>query len=97
MNSLYFVEHKGKTIRGQWFLELDRDTNSRAVIVEMIRTGEVVPVKILEINEDDGTCRDATWDEDFVAALVEARLPEIRASVFSQFDHAQDLRKHEVQ
>jgi hypothetical protein len=55
---IYFIEHQGK--RCKFFLEMDRDSNSRAAIVDLIRSGEANPVKILEIDESDGTVRDVT-------------------------------------
>lgn len=57
---LYFVEHQGKHVRGKWFIELDRDSNSRAAVIEMIRSGEVDAVKVLEIDEEANSCRDVT-------------------------------------
>jgi hypothetical protein len=59
---LYFVETTFNNVRGRAFIECDRDTNSRAHIIGLIRTGEVNPVKILEVIEDEGTCRDVTAD-----------------------------------
>ena len=59
MQTLYFVEHNFGRL-GRAFLELDRDSNSRAAIVEMIRSGEADPVSILEIDEAAGTCRNVT-------------------------------------
>lgn len=49
MQPLYFIEHAGR--RSKWFLELDRDDNSRASVIDAIRTGNAVPVKILEVIE----------------------------------------------
>ncbi len=95
MNSLYLIEANFGRL-GRSFIETDRDTNSRAFALNLIRTGEVNPVKVLEINEDEGTVRDVTGDEDFAEAIVQARLPEIRDAVAAAWDHARDLRKHEV-
>ena len=66
-NPLYFVETVSPRVRGAWFTELDRDTNSRAHVIGLIRTGEIRPIKILEVDEDAGTCRDVT-DEILEAA-----------------------------
>jgi hypothetical protein len=66
MQPLYFIEHQGR--RGRWFLELDRDENSRAAVIEAIRTKNADPVKILEVDEDAGTVRDVT-DELVAEAL----------------------------
>jgi hypothetical protein len=95
MNTLYFIETQTAKL-GRWFIECDRDSNSREAAIKLIRSGEVCPVKILEICEDEGTCRDVTYDDDFIQAVVDARLPEILNSVFDGWDRARDLRKHEV-
>lgn len=92
MNTLYFVEHKGLGA-AKYFLEIDRDSNSRQAVIDMIRSGEVDPVKVLEVCEDEGTVRDITGE-----IVVEARLPEIQAEFNRVFmaDHARDYLKHEV-
>ena len=58
MNTLYFIETSTPRIRGAWFLETDRDTNSREFAMKEVRRGDVV--KVLEVNEDEGTVRDVT-------------------------------------
>lgn len=72
MNALYFVEcDYGKL--GREFMALDRDYNSRADIVRQIRSGGIHPVKILEIDEDAGSCRDVT--EELMAEAEQPREP----------------------
>jgi hypothetical protein len=61
-NPIYLIEHQGKV--GRYFIECDRDTNSRQFAIGLIRSGEVNPVKVLEVVEDEGTCRDVT--EEFL-------------------------------
>jgi len=58
MDTLYFIETSSPRINGSWFLETDRDSNSRKFALNEVRRGGVV--KVLEINEDEGTCRDVT-------------------------------------
>lgn len=59
---LYFVEiDLGKL--GNVFVEIDRLTNSRASIISNIVSGEWQrPLRILEITEDEGRCRDVSED-----------------------------------
>lgn len=59
---LYFVEASfGKL--GTAFVETDRLTNSRANIINSIVSGEWDGVvRVLEVNEDEGTCRDVSED-----------------------------------
>lgn len=45
---------------GNAFRETDRDQNSRDEIVGLIRSGEIHVVKVIEIDEIEGTCRDVT-------------------------------------
>jgi hypothetical protein len=52
------------------FQETDRDRNSRQAIVEMIRSGEIEVVKVIEINEINGTVFDVT-DELVSEALAQ--------------------------
>lgn len=59
MTTLYFIETQSSRL-GRWFIECDRDSNSRAQVIGLIRSGEVDPVKVLEVIEDEGTCRDVT-------------------------------------
>lgn len=62
--TLYFVERDfGKL--GTGFLELDRLTNSRQRVIDDIRDGQLEREKvlrILEVDEDEGTCRNVTCD-----------------------------------
>lgn len=59
MQPLYLIEASFGRL-GRAFIETDRDTNSRAYVIGLISSGEVKPVKVLEIIEDEGTCRDVT-------------------------------------
>ena len=54
---------------GNAFRETDRDSNSRAAVIDLIRTGEIEVVKIIEVDEVAGTCRDVT-DELVDEALM---------------------------
>ena len=93
-NPLYFVETQGR--RARWFIECDRDTNSRKHVIGLIRTGEVSPVKVLEIDEESGSCRDVTDELKAEAmARVFPDVPKIDIQA-ARFDRARDLRKHEV-
>ena len=69
---LYFLEIQSPRIRGAWFTEMDRDTNSRAHVIGLIRSGEVDPVKVLEIDEEAGSCRDVTEELMADAFALEA-------------------------
>lgn len=96
---LYFVETIFKNARGRAFIECDRDTNSRAHIIGLIRMGEVNPVKILEVIEDEGTCRDVTADIlaecdaiNYAHALTSS-LDFVQDAIDWQRDHARDQRK----
>lgn len=92
---LYFIETSSPSL-GRWFLELDRDSNSRD---EIIRQFDDATVRVLEVNEDEGTCRDVTEE---IRALSEARRnreptwEEIGAKLDVLHDHVRNLRKHEV-
>jgi hypothetical protein len=61
---LYFIELDfGKA--GAAFAETDRLTNSRKWAIDAIRSGEwpnCEVLRVLEVNEDEGTCRDVTED-----------------------------------
>lgn len=104
---LYFLETTFKNVRGRAFIECDRDTNSRAHIIGLIRTGEVNPVKILEIDEEAGSCSDVTADIlaecDAInyAHALQTGLDFITSALTGQDctdwqnDHARDRRKHE--
>ena len=60
--ALYFVEADfGR--HGRAFVETDRDKNSRRQVVEDIAQGQLEDVtQVLEIVEDEGSCRDVTED-----------------------------------
>lgn len=94
---LYFAETSyGKL--GIEFQALDRDINSRAEIVRQIRGGADV-IKVLEVDEQDGTCRDVT--DDILAEAAEAReVPshdELQEKLRGMLiDHERDLRKVNV-
>ena len=60
--------------RGRAFIETDRDQNSRVFALGLIRSGDVDCIKVLEIDEDAGTVRDCTRDDDFEEAIFQARL-----------------------
>lgn len=62
MPPLYFVECDfGKL--GHAFIECDRDENSRRQIIDDIKSGEISrPIRVLEIFEDENSCRDVTSD-----------------------------------
>jgi hypothetical protein len=59
---LYFVEADfGR--HGRAFVETDRDKNSRRQVIENIAQGQLENViQVLEIVEDEGSCRDVTED-----------------------------------
>jgi hypothetical protein len=61
MNPLILVEADYGSI-GRSFVETDRDKNSWDQVIESIATGQYLPVKVLEIYEDEGSCRDVTED-----------------------------------
>lgn len=45
---------------GRVFIETDRDSNSREYVIGLIRSREIEPIKVLEIDECQGSCRDVT-------------------------------------
>jgi len=100
-NLLYFVETVSPRVRGAWFTELDRDTNSRAHVIGLIRTGEITPIKVLEVNEDEGRVRDVTAE-----ICGEAMEPALNSDDWydrskarmqlNKWDHARDMHKHEA-
>jgi hypothetical protein len=100
MHPLYFAECDYGRL-GKEFQATDRDDNSRAEIVRQIRSGGIKPIKIIEIDEDAGTCRDVT--EDLVAEAAAEREPatldeserRLRQMLAEQ-DRRNDLRKHGV-
>jgi hypothetical protein len=60
--ALYFVEADfGR--HGRAFVETDRDKNSRKQVIADIAQGQIENViQVLEIVEDEGSCRDVTED-----------------------------------
>mgnify|MGYP001575497631 CR=1 FL=1 len=90
MNTLYFVETQSSKL-GRWFVECDRDSNSREYVLGLIRSGEVDPVKVLEVNEDEGTCRDVTEEFKHCAKWGDHQSPDWQAA---KFDHARDIAKN---
>jgi hypothetical protein len=56
---LYLVECSYGRL-GNAFRETDRDTNSLQSILDLIRSGEINPIKILEIDEEMGRVEDIT-------------------------------------
>lgn len=97
MNNLFFLETRARDGK-RYFLELDRDQNSRQAVIEMIASGEVDPVKILEVCEDDGRVFDVTQE---VVALAELLRHRGREGDRPEFDRAAwladrrvDERKH---
>ena len=68
---LYFVECDfGKL--GTAFVETDRLSNSRANVISNIVSGEYDrPLRVLEVTEDEGRCRDVSED---IAREICARL-----------------------
>lgn len=99
-NPLYLVEASFGSI-GRAFIETDRDKNSRKHVVELISSGEVDPVKVLEVCEDEGTCRDVTADilaeVDAInyAHALDSSIDFVSRAMFGA-DHLRDLRKHEA-
>lgn len=70
--TLYFVEVDFGQV-GSAFVETSRLTNSRQRVLENIRHGEwpdCEVLRVLEVNEDEGTCRDVT--EDMARDVLEA-------------------------
>lgn len=58
-NPIYMVECSYGRL-GNAFRETDRDSNSLQGILDMIRSGEINPIKILEIDEEAGRVEDIT-------------------------------------
>jgi hypothetical protein len=69
---LYFAECQfGR--HGNAFRETDRDANSRSAIIDLMRTGEIEAIKVIEVDEVAGTCRDVTLELQLEAsAMMEA-------------------------
>lgn len=97
MNVLYFIECNYGRL-GNAFRELDRDSNSRDAVIGLIRSGEVSPIKILEVNEDAGTCRDVTLElTEEADDMALEHFEQVEAlGLADRFDHARALRKHET-
>jgi hypothetical protein len=68
---LYFIEISGLKIRGKWFLECDRD-ETRMNVIETVRLYGRQVLKVLEVIEDEGTCRDVTDEFVNAANMLEA-------------------------
>jgi hypothetical protein len=63
---LYFIESDMGRL-GNWFSDLCRDSNSRSSVVALIRSGEINPVRVLEVIEPcedypTGQVTDVTMD-----------------------------------
>lgn len=82
---------------GKVFIETDRDSNSRAHVIELIRSGEHTPVKVIEVDEDAGLVRNVT-DEILseVAALLVPMFADAGDRQAAMNDRARDYRKHEA-
>jgi hypothetical protein len=93
---LYFVEVEGTPLGryARWFLELDREDNSAGAVRCFIRHDGSRVVKVLEVNEDEGTCRDVTEDmrREALAGVVPDPEPVDRQA--QAWDHRRDERKH---
>jgi len=91
-NPLYFAECSyGR--HGNAFRETDRDANSRQAIIDLIRSGEIHPIKIIEVCEDEGTVRNVTDELIEAAGLPESNIHEVDLAALVR-DHKRDLRKH---
>jgi hypothetical protein len=93
---LYFAECRYGRL-GNEFQATDRDDNSRDAIIRQIRSGGIDVLKVLEIDEDAGTCRDVT--EELQAEAAQPREPRSHAELRQllidyQRDHRRDLLKH---
>lgn len=96
MNKLYFVEASHGHF-GNAFGELDRDRNSRQQVIDDIRDGQLENViKVLEVCEDEGTCRDVTEEILEAAGRLHEEEPVLTAVDLRamQFDHNHDHRKN---
>jgi hypothetical protein len=93
MQPLYLIECNYGRL-GKAFREADRDSNSRDAVVELVRSGECDPVKILEVDEDAGTVRDVTdeicGEANFARAM--AAIADALDTQAARFDHARKLR-----
>jgi len=70
MTPLYFIEISGLKIRGKWFLECDRD-ETRMDVIETVRLYGKQVIKVLEVIEDEGSCRDVTEEFQSAANMLE--------------------------
>lgn len=91
---LYLVEHAGRR-EGPYFPGLDRDSNSRASIIEQIRTRELDPLVIYALDETEMTFKDVT--EELVGEAMDGpdtmpRSPSERLAALH--DHNRDIRKN---
>lgn len=68
---LYFAETISPRIKGPWFIETDRDNNSRAAMIDLIRTREIDVIKVIEIDEGAGTVCDVT--DELMAEAMDLR------------------------
>jgi len=96
-NHLFFAECKYGRL-GNEFQATDRDDNSREAMIRLIRVGGVDVIKVLEVDETAGTCRDVTAELHAEAAHPREfrSLEEIRqARIDYQRDHRRDLLKEE--
>ncbi|MGY4614798.1 hypothetical protein ACVWZ4_000025 [Bradyrhizobium sp. USDA 4472] len=97
-NALYFAEVNHRRL-GPAFRETDRDLNSRDEIIGLIRSGEIDPLKIIEVVEPcdeypNGRVADVT--DEIVAAAIDPVLvhsfdPTARVEYLN--DHRRDLRE----
>jgi hypothetical protein len=97
-NPLYFAEVQYGRL-GPAFRETDRDLNSRAEIITLIRSGEIDPIKIIEVTEPcdeypQGRVADVT--DDLVAAAIDPVIVHSFDPQAVAWDHERDLRKHSV-
>lgn len=59
VSPLYLAECNYRSL-GCAFRETDRDSNSRSEIIGLIKSGEIDVIKVLEIDETEGSVRDVT-------------------------------------
>jgi hypothetical protein len=95
---LYFAECSYGRL-GHEFQALDRDNNSREEIVRQIRTGNIDVIRVLEVDEIAGTCRDVTAELIAEACVhrdpppLDEQLERLRGMLI---DHDRNLQKHRV-
>lgn len=80
---------------GREFQATDRDANSRAEIIKQIRNGSIDVVKVLEIDENEGTCKDVT--AELIAEAQQERDPPSLDDLAEKMrgmliDHERELR-----